>query len=311
MKTILVLTDFSKNAQSSGEMAIDLAFKTGANLLLFNAYISPPLIPTAEYIAWPPEYYTQIMEESTKQLKAEAQRLKEIIARSTSPEKKPTVSYANAEGSLATGVSTLCKEHHILLIVLSCVIKTSGDFLFGNGIQEVINEVKHPMLVLPDTKSKSGLQHLLFATDLDLDDMEAVKYLVNLAPLFNADVHICHVTAPNVLTAGAGEARNIFAFTDQVALLKSETVSYHNLESEHIVEELEKYGRHIHADLIAMVYKKHNIIWRLFHQNPASELLKQHNRLLLIFPPHFKNNNGPSGLISKASPRKRKRIPIL
>jgi nucleotide-binding universal stress UspA family protein len=50
IKNILVLTDFSQNANSAEEYALQLAIKAKANLILYNAYPLPSPIPGSDNI---------------------------------------------------------------------------------------------------------------------------------------------------------------------------------------------------------------------------------------------------------------------
>jgi len=53
MKTILVLTDFSINADHAAHYALKLAQRIGANLLLCNMYELPQDITTTDRKNWP------------------------------------------------------------------------------------------------------------------------------------------------------------------------------------------------------------------------------------------------------------------
>jgi hypothetical protein len=53
MKTILVLTDFSINADYVGRYALKLAQNIGANILLCNIYQSPAGKETTGNASWP------------------------------------------------------------------------------------------------------------------------------------------------------------------------------------------------------------------------------------------------------------------
>ncbi len=315
MKTILVLTDFSKNAKYAADTAVVLAAKIEADILLFNAYISTPLIPTAEYVAWPPEYYTVFKEESTTHLEKETERIRKAI--DPHVKRKPVINYSNAEGPLALHVQKIVRENNITLIMMGTRSRTTGDFLFGNDINEVISKASCPVLLIPDKRTNIEMKTVVFATDFEKEDIESIKYLIKLSHYINFKIQVCHISEFPALVPDFDEENKILGFTDQISKLHAENIYYKNIEGDSIAKELEKFSKQVHADMLALVHRKHSIFWRIFHESPSKILIKHQKTPLMILPQHWEKKNSSVTAKDEATDphpevtaKKRPRIPL-
>jgi nucleotide-binding universal stress UspA family protein len=289
MKTILVLTDFSTNAKAAAETALVLAQQTGADLLLFNTYIKLPFIPSSTYMAWPPEYSTCFRDESTDKLRTEAKRLQEILALEPSAASRNKISCSNAEGPLAENVRKIVKQRNLDMVIMGGRHKKAGDLIFGSDIKHVVNKVGCPVLIIPDQKVAKRIQNIGFATDLAEQDITALKWLMRLAADFDANINVCHICTTSDQIPVFGPEDKIYNFVEEMASINHERISFTELEGKHIVKELEQFNKETKADLLALVYKKHSIFWRLFHESPARNFIKHQNGPVLILPEHWEN----------------------
>lgn len=312
MKTILVLTDFSKNSRNAADAAILLANKLeAAHILLFNAYTTPPFAPSTELVSWPPGYYSAFKDESNNQIKKESNRLQKVLAQYPQKEPAITLEFLNAEGAVAENVKSLVKEKHVDLILMGGRHKTTGDFIFGSVISNVISKVDCPILIVPNKLSKDKIRNVSFATDLDLSDINAIQYLAGFAKKMNFNIHVCHVSASPVLIPDFEEDLRISRFTNMIHKLKIAPISYHNIEGDNVVKELERFTRKTESDMLTLVHRKHSIFWQLFHQSPSKLLIKHQKKLLLILP-EVKETKVEHQTVKKVlRNQKRKSYPIL
>src|ERR1700733_11267470 len=76
MKNLLVLTDFSKKAENAAFIALKLAEKTNANIILYHSYEKFESVNVPESGSWVIEDYDNAKEESLVELN----KLKEHLA---------------------------------------------------------------------------------------------------------------------------------------------------------------------------------------------------------------------------------------
>lgn len=311
MKTILVLTDFSKNSRNAAEAAVATADKMGgANILLFHAYLKPPFMPSTEFAAWPPEYYSGIKEDSIIQTKKECRRLERFLLNQKISPGKIIISYEHAEGTVAEHLMPLISKKDVMLTVMGGRENTTGDFLFGNVINSVISKSACPTLIVSH-KQLMNIKNIIFATDLDIIDIEAIKYLAELSKSLHFHLHICHVSSPPVFLPDFNEEDKAAAFRYAMAKLEFEDISYHNLQGGHIVKELESFAQKINSDLLVFANRKHSFFWQIFHSSPSKALIRHHKNSLLILPEHWNVKAAADTADNRTIKVKRPRLQIL
>ena len=113
MKTIVVLTDFSKSARLAAEAALTLAPEIGANILLFHAYMRSQYVPALSNTGWPAECFSSFQADSKKALNEEVKHLeKTMIERNISPN-SIGITHLNSEGRLIENMPMLLKKYDI------------------------------------------------------------------------------------------------------------------------------------------------------------------------------------------------------
>jgi len=304
MKTLLVLTDFSKNARTAAEAAINLAIKFQfGRILLMNTYINALFLPSADYIALPPDYYTAFKDESITQMKIECLRLRDMIANLELPLDKISIETINLAGTVAEHLDTVVQEQNVTLIVMGARRKIAGDFLFGSTINATIQKANCPVLIIPQGKSIVHYKHIVFATDLELKDIEAITYLIDLYQDEHVHLSICHVATPALLIPDFEEEDRYGRFINALSKLDLKNISYNGLEGTNITKALEKFRLDAKADLFVLIHRKHSFLWRIFHQSPSKSLLKYHDIPLMILPENsVKKNQRPH--VKKSTYRK-------
>lgn len=287
MKTILVLTDFSKNAKIAAQIAIEVADKINAGILLFNAYPRFPFLPSEEFVAWPPEYYVAFKDESADKISKEKKRLIKLISQKQDLKAKIDIKYITSEGAVAEHLPSLIKEKDIYMIIIGGREKTAGNFLFGSEINGVLSKASCPILITGNKKALT-IKNIVFATDLETNDIQNIECLLAQSKIFHYHLHICHVSQPPVFAPDFDEEDRTSVFINALSKVNYDNLSYKNLEGDHIGKELEKFSQEINGDLYVLVHKKQSIFWRILHQSPSKTLLKQQQRPILVLPEIWK-----------------------
>src|SRR5207253_999254 len=80
------------------------------------------------------------------------------------------------------------------------VIGTTGggnsleEILIGSNTQAVIEGVKCPVLAVPAKTPVQPFSHIVFASNYQPEDADAIRQLLLLAAIFKAEVEIVHVS---------------------------------------------------------------------------------------------------------------------
>ncbi|WEA01604.1 hypothetical protein [Mucilaginibacter sp. SJ] len=101
MKTILMLTDFSINANHAAKTAAKALRNLNADILLYNTYYDHPILPTYAGGPWVVEEFVFRKDESAAQLGQLAIQLKHIIADLTTEGIEPKIDYQLVKVHLA------------------------------------------------------------------------------------------------------------------------------------------------------------------------------------------------------------------
>lgn len=99
MKKILVLTDYTDNANHAAVVAVPLCSKLKANILLFNTFVSQPVL--SEFGGTPYAVEQMIwVDESKGKITYLKENLEKLAAKIPSGEHRPGVACLREQGSL-------------------------------------------------------------------------------------------------------------------------------------------------------------------------------------------------------------------
>ena len=157
MKTILVPTDFSDNANRALDYACHLALYKEAKIILMNAYQSPA--STSNVMI----NFTDILEEdSKKDLAKDLAKLRENHTYA-----KVEVELFSCYGYLSESIKKANSEFNIDLIVMA----TSGasnlsSRFFGSNTTDATKNTELPILVVPNKARYSEWKNITFASNI-------------------------------------------------------------------------------------------------------------------------------------------------
>ncbi len=283
MRTILVLTDFTENASHAAKCAVMLGSKLNTNVLLFNTYITAPVIP--QY-AGGPSAVDEIMQRE-KLCKNKLQHLylalEDTIHRLEPGTSKPAVYTQSGEGSLGMNVEEIIQQKDIELVVMgSRSYSTIEHLLNGSETSEVINRSARPVFILPHNVNLKRIKKVVFATDFDQADINAVRYLTKIGKKFNFHLEIVHVAIygdNNTLTVAKAKE-----FLSQVSKLDYPAITYNAVKGKGVINRLNSLCDETGADMLALMHHQHSFFMRLFQQSTTREALLNQSIPLLVIP---------------------------
>jgi nucleotide-binding universal stress UspA family protein len=190
-RTVLVGTDFSNLAKQVVAAAARLARRLETRAEIAHALTAALYGPVVEALDVPA--IKEAMETSAKQ---ELERIR--VSEFANVESRTTVvSGSNA----AMSIVDLARERDADL----CVVGTHGSsrlerMLIGSVAEKIVRHAPCDVLTIPiDVNDRSPLAaRILVATDFSETAERAIEVAAELAPIFDADVHVVHVINPAV-----------------------------------------------------------------------------------------------------------------
>ena len=286
MKTVLVLTDFSQGSRVAADVAIQMAAKLNANILLFNSYKVMPLFPSVEVTTWTMQHYALLMQTSKGNLNLEAERLNSLIEDLPAEFRKPELICMSESGSLAENVRALVRAKDITMVVMGGRKEINANVVYGSDINAVLGKINCPTLIIPETQTITDIKRIVFATDLTGSSLYAINWLTKFSVIYKILIHVRHL--PKAVLAGDYEEEDdISECMTAISKLNSTNISFQYIRGNDVARELGTFNKITQEDILAIVHKKHSFIWRLFHAN-ASEGLASHNKTPILIIPESK-----------------------
>lgn len=197
MRTIVIPTDFSKPARNAAVFALYLAHALKSDMHLCHSFEIPIESPMLGQTAWAVYEYPALQKDNGEELKKLAKTLEDKEKILWGDEAFPFHSkiYQTCEGGdVIQLVNDTAAKNKTLLIVMG--MQGAGmltRFLFGSNSLKMMENTKHPLLLIPPKHKFKGLKKIAFATYLDKKDIKTAQSLIEFAEYFGAELLITHI----------------------------------------------------------------------------------------------------------------------
>lgn len=281
MKTILILTDFSPNADHAARSAAKIAGELGADILIYNTYYDHLLLPGYPGGPWVAEEFVFLRDESNTKLSNLAEELKAITGMKTAQDFKPQISYECGEGLLSKNLKAILQENKVELIVIGNSTDSTMDHLvFGSDTLEVIDHSSCPVLIIPPKAEMNHLEKVTLATAVELADIYAINYLVGLGEKLGFALEIVHVSDADEMENPEDEQ----TVQQCIKELKGKMITYKQIRGKDVVKRLNRFCKTDESDMLALVHNPRGFIFDRFITSKTEEALTKQHIPLLIFP---------------------------
>lgn len=284
MKKLLVLTDFSANAEHAAEMAIMLAGKLHANLLLYNAYDNHPI---ASYVdaagPWSVMDFAPWEDEINDKLLHLTEYLEPKVKYLAVNGYKPSIHYMCSNGGLGDNLTEVNEEKDIELIVMGAKSGNVIDhFINGSDVNAVLNQTNRPVLIVPPGSKMKLPSKVIFATAFDEADLAAIKYLAGWATVFNWKLVIIHIALFG--KKGTTDSVKEIQFMDQLFHITTPQISYLQIRGKNFMNTLNRICEKTGPDILAMTHHHHSYFKRLTTPGTVEKTLSNQRIPIMVFP---------------------------
>jgi nucleotide-binding universal stress UspA family protein len=281
MKTILMLTDFSENANHAAKTAAKVVPQLNADILLYNTYYDHPILPTYAGGPWAVEEFVFSKDESIAQLSQLAIQLRHIIADISQGGFKPKTDYQCGEGPLGKNTAAIIQENKVGLVVIGSRTDGAMDHLiFGSDTMDVIDHSPCPVLIIPPKAEMNALKKVTLAIAFELADINAISYLIDLGKQLNFHLEIVHISLLNKNDDPVKEN----AIIEHINAIKQENISYLEISGKDVVKRLNRLCKDNSSDLLALVHYQDDFLSRLFDRSTTAAALDNQHLPLMVIP---------------------------
>jgi nucleotide-binding universal stress UspA family protein len=270
MKTIIVPLDLSDESLNGLNLAMMLATKISANILLVHVIGKNT-----------GDYYEQMEKENQlAQTKFEVilQKYKEKVNLNF------TLSYIIKEGNIFKEIADLADKHEDALTVLSTHGASGFEELFiGGNAYKITSHSRNPVITVRRSKIPSNIDNIVLPLDMTFQTREKVPYTVELAKKFGSKIHLLTIRLSNLKSI----EKKLHQYAEQVAsYLDTHKVPYtiEHLHGGNLTDLTLDYSRSIGADMISIMTEQEKSASNLLLGNFAHQMINKAYIPVLSFP---------------------------
>lgn len=270
MNTILIPTDFSEAANHAVDYAIEIGRQTNAKIVLFHVY-QIPVVSSEIPVVFP---INEIEETAMHSL----QNIKRTIHEKHGQEIE--IECLCRYGFPVDEITKQADQLRVSLIVMG--MKGMGylaEKLFGSTVTSLIKKIKQPVLVIGEKVSYKPIQKIVLACDyMKFQNQTVFMPLKELTALFQAHIYVLNVVKD------LQELTTVSKAVEGIKLnhsLEGVHHSFHQAENDDIIDGINGFVEQEHADMLAMIPHKHNILGAFFHE-PNTKQMAFHAKVPLL-----------------------------
>ena len=272
MKTLIVATDFSREAENATEYAGAAAAVLGAKVILFNSFDVPVHLANS---LLPASNIAEIMEQNNQFLQERARKLSEDYSIETGYESGLLL-------DVSKELKNLIAKHEADLVVMGMAASSLAQDIFGNTTTAAIMQLKFPVLAVPADVKYDGIKKILFACEVTRGvHQKVLDQIRNLSLLFNAEVILFHVrekvseieesqVRPSAKEIGDG--------------LKGTSYYFKDVDSEEVIKAIKNELQVSGADLLIMVPYRYGF-WNSLIQRSKTRMMASKSSVPLLSIP--------------------------
>jgi len=265
MNTIIVPTDFSRNAQVALDFAINIANHFDAKIHLIHSY---EVHSRAGMMISLRDYIRTDAEES---LGSEVSRVKTHLLRHTALEAKAI------EGNPVDLICTYAEQFKADLIVMGTKGASGLKKIFMGSITAgLIDQAKNPVMAIPEEATYRPFQKITLALDItDSNTIESMRLLMDLSKAYKSILNILHVEKKNAEATQPPEAGFYCPPIPH---------AYYTIENNNVLEGIDEFLNQHQTDLLVMIHNERKLLDRIFNKSKSKEKAMNTTLPLLVIP---------------------------
>ncbi len=276
MKKILVPTDFSKPAGFAFDVALGIAKKAGAEVILLHVIEQPG----SSAFSVTGEVMPESMDDrlfTLKLIQKSKAQLQKMASTSTGVKVIPELKMGNA----FRGMRDIITDKKVDLVVMG----TSGrsafeEIVIGSNTEKVVRHSKCPVLTVYNKPGTVNFKNIVYATSMHKNEEVFSKIVRKAQEIYGSKLHLLRVNTPGNFQRDDVTRKQMELYAKKLNL-KNHTVNIYNdiTEEEGII----RFAESINADMIALATNGRTGFAHLMAGSIAEDVVNHAKRPVLTF----------------------------
>lgn len=272
MRTFIVPTDFSLNAQSASEYAIQLARQLDAGIVLMHVYEEPVAISEYELSTI---HFDTMKEHIVKRLQERKVALQHEFGSEVPIE---TIAFGS---NLIHHIKEIYERPESQLAVIGLTGAGMANFFLGSNTLNIVNNLGRIVLTVPPHATYRPISKIVFACDLwDVATTVPATRIRRIVELLGAELLVLNIQRPQQPSPEMEAEKETLA-----QMLEGIPHSFHMLSKRNVIAGIKDFARENAADLIAIIPRKHDFLEKLLGTNHTKAMLFRSTVPILTLPP--------------------------
>ncbi len=275
MKTILVPTDFSEQAENALDLASQIAQKQEGKIILLNV-----IEPIKSYVAATDGMYidTSVEQKYIDYLKDNAKNhLDGLIKKFPHVQIEPRVTL----GPIFSSINEVIASHQATLIVMGTQgVSGLDELLIGSNTEKVVRTATCPVLTVRGKLENITLKDIAFATDFNAAHVKIVEDLKQYQAFFGSHIHLLFVNVPNDFSTHRDIVRKKNQFVEQSGL---ENYTFHVYDEINEENGIIYFAEDNDMDMIVVATRQRTGLAHLISGSIAEDVVNHADRPVMTF----------------------------
>lgn len=276
MKKILVPTDFSKPASIAFDVAVSIAQKAGAEVILLHVIEQPG----SSAVTITGEVKASSFEDSLFTLKL-IEKSRAQITKMVNSTSKVKVSAELKIGNAFRGMRDIITDMKVDLVVMGTSGRSAFDeIVIGSNTEKVVRHSKCPVLTVHKKPASTNFKNIVFATSMHKDEEVFSRIVRNAQEMYGSKLHLLRVNTPGNFQRDAVTMKQMELYAKKLNL-KNFTLNIYNdiTEEEGII----RFADSINADMVALATHGRTGFAHLMAGSIAEDVVNHSRRPVLTF----------------------------
>ncbi len=287
MQTILIPVDFSEGSVNSCKYAFDFLGKEEVIVHLFHIYNDQVMIPDSGFPGGEMETEQFFNSDIILALKEQAEKQMEglkLVLEKIIRQKKYNIQLRHIllGGDPRWEITETIQELHPDMVVMSTQGNGKKGFLEGRMAEKIMKKSSVPVLAVPEDFKEFCLKNILYTTNFNPLDTNALKFILKILEDKTAPVHVCHFMKEKEKENAALMMENLEKAFEKEH--KKGKINFYQIETEKESEALKVFAEEHHIDLVSFLPGKKHLIKDLFssHKLHKKDLFRLELPLLAV-----------------------------
>lgn len=274
MKTILVPTDFSEQAENALKVAAQLAQKFNAEIYLLHLIELP-----ADMVNPVGETRANDLPEALFFMKLAKKRFDDLLSR---PYLKGLKVHDTVEINKAfDGILEASQKHGCDFIVMGSR-GASGlkEMFIGSNTEKVVRTSEVPVLVVKNDHPSFEIQNFIFATNLETTGRKTLSKVVALAETFQAKLHLVYINTANEFLTTNDCDKKLKKYMEGTDFNNYE---FHVFNDDSIEQGILNFAKKVKADVVGIATHGRKGLSHFFNGSISEDLVNHANSPVITF----------------------------